>query len=118
TRFWPMSPRSGLGSIAVSERPMSAPLLDRQLSLLEHLTSGAAIFDAGGPAERAPSGIPPALLRLEARFSHEKRMTEIKWVLSRTFEAEGSPSRPILPFFLNSLPASEHQPDRECPPVP
>jgi hypothetical protein len=83
---------------------MSERLLDRQLNLLEHLTSGTAIFGAGGPVDRAPPGIHPGLLHLEARFSHEKRMAKIKWVLSRTFELMGSQRDQIIRDFVESCP--------------
>jgi hypothetical protein len=83
---------------------MSDRLLDRQVSLLEHLTSAAAIFGSGGSIERAPPGIHRGLLHLEARFSHEKRMAKIKWALSRTFEFLGGHQDQIVRDFVESCP--------------
>jgi hypothetical protein len=83
---------------------MSDRLLDRQVSLLAHLTSRAAIFGADGPVNRAPPGIHPGLLHLEARFSHEKRMAKIKWVLPRTFELMGHRRDQIIRDFVESCP--------------
>jgi hypothetical protein len=61
-------------------------LLDRQLRLLEYLTSSGAIF-----GDRSATALDPALremarnrLKLEARFSHEKRMQKIAAVFPRT----------------------------------
>ncbi len=58
---------------------MANRLLDRQVSLITYLTSGAAIFgDDNAPlADPALQGFDPQLLHLEARFSHEKRMEKI-----------------------------------------
>jgi hypothetical protein len=83
---------------------MSDRLLDRQVSLLDHLTNGAAIFGAGGETSGAPPGIHPGLLHLEARFSHEKRMAKVKWVLSRTFELMGRQRDEIIRDFVESCP--------------
>jgi hypothetical protein len=62
-------------------------LLDRQARLLEYLTSGSAIFegDAEVPIDDALRGIDGRLLRLEAQFSHQKRMEKIKSVFPTTF---------------------------------
>jgi hypothetical protein len=62
-------------------------LLDRQARLLDYLTSGSAIFgtDGDAPVDRALHGIDARLLRLEAQFSHQKRMEKIKSVFARTF---------------------------------
>jgi hypothetical protein len=65
---------------------MPRPLLDRQLSLLEYLTSGAAIF-GHGDASLNPTlhGIDRGLLHLVARFSHDKRMEKIVAMFPKTF---------------------------------
>ena len=70
---------------------MAKPLLDRQVSLVTYLTSGAAIFgeDGATPGEQALEGFDLRLLQLEARFSHEKRMEKIAGVFSRTLELLG-----------------------------
>jgi hypothetical protein len=83
---------------------MSDRLLDRQVSLLEHLTSAAAIFGAGSAPELAPPGIDRQLLHLEARFSHQKRMAKIEWALSRTFELMGAKKAEIIRDFVEACP--------------
>jgi hypothetical protein len=62
-------------------------LLDRQARLLDYLTSRGAIFGEGGdaPLDHALRGMDPRLLRLEACFSHEKRMAKIIAVFPKTF---------------------------------
>jgi hypothetical protein len=82
-------------------------LFDRQHSLLVHLTSGATIF--GGrttPVDPALVGIDSVLLRLEARFSHEKRMKKIVGVFPRTFK-----------FMSREWPSVECAFAEACPPV-
>ena len=65
---------------------MPAPLLQRQISLLEYLTSADAIFGEGLPAPLPHlPGFELGPLRLEARFSHEKRMEKIIAAFPRTF---------------------------------
>jgi hypothetical protein len=85
---------------------MANRLLDRQTSLLEHLTSSAAIFDdvAGVSLDRDALGINAGLLRLEARFSHEKRMEKIEWVLPRTLELLGTTKAAIIRDFVEACP--------------
>ena len=70
---------------------MTRRLLDRQLKLLDYLTSGEAIFPGPSGAALTPAlqGIDPELLHLEARFSHEKRMEKIAAVFPLTFELLG-----------------------------
>jgi len=72
---------------------MPARLLERQISLLEHLTSAGAIFGDDAPPARHLQGLDPALLRLEACFSHEKRMEKIVATFRRTFEIMGGEDR-------------------------
>jgi hypothetical protein len=81
-------------------------LLDRQVRLLEHLTSGDAIFGAvrGASTDRARLGIRGDLLHLEARFSHEKRMQKIEWVLTRTLDLLGSDRALIISDFVEACP--------------
>jgi hypothetical protein len=85
---------------------MASRLLDRQVRLLEHLTSGAAIFGAGCAAsiDQAPRGIDCGLLHLEARFSHEKRMAKIEWVLSSTIGLLGSAKPAVIRDFVEACP--------------
>jgi hypothetical protein len=81
-------------------------LLNRQASLLEHLTSGAAIFGDRDDASLDPilQGIDRTLLRLEARFSHEKRMAKILAVFPRTFEILGDRRAAIIRKFAEACP--------------
>jgi hypothetical protein len=85
---------------------MSNRLLDRQVRLLEFLTSGAAIFDDldGACLDRALGGIDCGLLRLEARFSFQKRMVKIAGVFPRTFEMLGGHSDAMMRGFVVSYP--------------
>src|SRR5260370_39915195 len=71
-------------------RPMAKPLLERQVSLIAHLTSGAAIFGGAGGSAPDLEGIDHALLRVGAKFSYAKRMEKIAAVLPKTFELLGS----------------------------
>jgi len=77
---------------------MAKPLLERQVSLIEHLTSGTAI---GGSA---PEGIDRALLWVEARFSYAKRMEKINAVLPKTFELLGSRRDALVCAFIEGCP--------------
>jgi hypothetical protein len=81
-------------------------LLDRQISLLNYLTSGGAIFGdvRGAPVDPALRGIEPALLRLEARFSHEKRMEKIVSIFVKTFELLGTSKASIVREFVETSP--------------
>jgi hypothetical protein len=83
---------------------MAKPLLERQVSLIEHLTSGAAIFGGAGGSAPGLEGIDPALLRVEARFSYAKRMEKITAVLPRTFELLGSSRDAHVRAFVESCP--------------
>ena len=83
---------------------MAKPLLERQVSLIEHLTSGAAIFGGGGGRVADVEGIDHALLRVEAQFSYAKRMEKITAVLPRTFELLGSSRDRHVRAFVESCP--------------
>jgi len=85
---------------------MSDRLLDRQVRLVEHLTSGAGIFGAerGTSADRTGLGIHGGLLHLEARFSHEKRMAKIEWALTTTLDLLGSSRALIVRDFVEACP--------------
>lgn len=85
---------------------MPDQLLDRQLSLLEHLTGGAGIFGAARGLSNAPAlhGLDLGLLHLEARFSHEKRMQKIEWVLTRTLALLAERRGPIVCDFVDAYP--------------
>src|SRR5712671_4814497 len=90
----------------VSGMPMVAQLLDRQISLLEYLTSSGAIFGADSRAfpDRAPQGFDPGLLRLEASFSHEKRMEKIHAVFPHTFRLLGDARTEVIRDFTAAFP--------------
>jgi hypothetical protein len=86
---------------------MTARLFDRQADLLAYLTSSAAIFgDREAPAGAGIAGIDRAVLHLEARFSHQKRMEKIAAVFPRTFELLGSRLDPIVREFVETCPPS------------
>jgi hypothetical protein len=81
-------------------------LLDRQLRLVEYMTSAAAIFgDKGAPSSaHAPPGIERELLDVEARFSYAKRMEKITAILPRTFELLGPGEGQIVRDFVAACP--------------
>jgi hypothetical protein len=81
-------------------------LLDRQSNLLEYLTSGAAIFGQGRVAllDASLHGVDLALLQLEARFSHQKRMEKIAAVFPKTFAILGESLAQIVQEFAETCP--------------
>jgi hypothetical protein len=85
---------------------MANSLLDRQLSLVEYMTSGAAIFGDERQLSliRALHGIDLGLLQAEARFAYAKRIEKIMSVLSKTFELLGSGQEAILREFVVDCP--------------
>jgi hypothetical protein len=85
---------------------MANRLLDRQVSLLEYLTSGTAIFGDNGDTslDRSLHGMDRAMLRLEARFSYRKRMEKIVAVFPRTFELLQGQQDPIVRAFVETCP--------------
>jgi hypothetical protein len=88
---------------------MATRLLDRQIRLLDYLTSGVTIFGEGEDAPLAPAlrGIDRRLLRLEARFSHEKRMEKIIAALPRTFRRLGADRAAIVRAFVEACPPTD-----------
>jgi hypothetical protein len=84
-------------------------LLDRQARLLEYLTSGSTIFGADGdaPVDQALHGIDARLLRLEAQFSHQKRMEKIKSVFPRTFRLLENDCYTMVCEFARACPPAE-----------
>src|SRR5690348_18033625 len=88
---------------------MTERLIDRQLELLDYLTSDAAIFGAADDAgmRGALKGVDPRLLKLEARFSHEKRMEKIAAVFPRTFRMLGDELDSIVHRFVTEAPPRE-----------
>jgi hypothetical protein len=83
---------------------MAQPLLERQVRLVEHLTSSAAIFGRAGGSTAGLEGIDSALLRVEARFSYAKRREKIVAVLPKTFELLASSSDAFVRGFVDSCP--------------
>jgi len=81
-------------------------LLDRQASLLKYLTSGEAIFGDTCSTSRDPilQGFDRALLHIEARFSHEKRMEKIAAVFPKTFALLGDEQDAIVREFVTACP--------------
>src|SRR6266481_7988716 len=94
--------------------PMAKPLLERQVSLIEHLTSGAAIFGGGGGSAPDLEGIDRALLRVEARFSYAKRMEKITAVLPKTFELLGSGDTHVRAFVESCPPTTLSRLENAC----
>jgi hypothetical protein len=86
---------------------MPARLLQRQISLLEYLTSADAIFGEGIDASPVPHlrGFDLAPLRLEACFSHEKRMEKIIAAFPRTFELLGDDQATVVRDFVAACPS-------------
>jgi hypothetical protein len=85
---------------------MTKPLLERQVNLIEHMTSGVAIFSREGDLSRASDveGIDRTLLRIEAQFSYAKRMEKITAVLPRTFALLGRGETAIVREFVEICP--------------
>lgn len=85
---------------------MAIRLLERQVRLLEYLTSSAAIFGDERVAsfDQALQGIDRGLLRLEASFSHEKRMEKIIAVFPKTFAIAGDTQSAIVRLFIETCP--------------
>jgi hypothetical protein len=85
---------------------MARRLLDRQVSLLHYLTSGAAIFGGESGVAREPvlRGIDPGLLKIEARFSHEKRMDKIAAAFPLTFARLGDGREALIRDFVDACP--------------
>jgi hypothetical protein len=86
---------------------MPARLLQRQIALLEYLTSAGAIFGEGRDAPPAPNlqAFDQAQLRLEASFSHEKRMQKIMAAFPRTFDLLGGDHAIVVRDFVAACPS-------------
>lgn len=89
------------------KRSPQASLLQRQIALLDYLTSGTAISKATDDHSLPPllQGTNPALLALEARFSHEKRIEKIAGILPQTFDRLGDARASLLQRFADSCPS-------------
>jgi hypothetical protein len=84
-------------------------LLDRQARLLDYLTSSGAIFGENGDATLDPAlqGMDTRLLRLEARFSHEKRMEKINPVFPKTCRLLGTELAGVVQEFVKAWPPTD-----------
>jgi hypothetical protein len=79
--------------------------LDLQTSLLEYLTSAAAIFgDRPVSPDHDLHGVDIGRLRLEARFSFDKRLAKISSVFPRTFAIFTGDWAPVLREFAGAEP--------------
>jgi hypothetical protein len=83
---------------------VALPLLDRQAELVDYLTSSATVFGEDGGLVRAPDGFDLGLLRLEAWFSHEKRLEKIRAVFAKTFEILGTATGQLVRAFTEACP--------------
>jgi hypothetical protein len=83
------------------------PLLERQVSLIHYLTSGRAIFGEQGPRDPHLIGVNETLLRMEARFSYEKRIEKIAAVFPRTFELLGTDKDALVREFVDACPPAD-----------
>jgi hypothetical protein len=85
---------------------MAKSLLERQTSLVEFVTSGAAIFGKPGdlPVAADLQGIDRALLSVEAQSFHAKRIQKIMAVLPRTFALLGDFKERIIHEFAQRCP--------------
>jgi hypothetical protein len=84
---------------------MARRLLDRQASLIEHLTSGATIFgDRSGAIAPALRQMARGPLRLEARFSFDKRMEKITAAFPRTFRLLEDQREEFMRKFADACP--------------
>src|SRR5262249_13175750 len=107
TKSWTTFGASAPGlQVNMARMSMVARLLDRQISLLEYLTSSGAIFGADGAAcpDQALHGFDHGLLRLEACFSHEKRMEKIQAVFPLTFRLLADARAEIVRDFTEACP--------------
>ena len=86
---------------------MPPRLLQRQINLLEYLTGAGAIFGDGIDAPSLPhlQGFDLVPLRLEACFSHEKRMEKIIATFPRTFELLGGDKATLVRDFVAACPS-------------
>lgn len=87
---------------------MTKRLLDRQASLLDYLSSAAAMFGdrADAPADPALHAFDRGVLRLQARFICNKRIEKIVTVFPRTLQIMGPGQRSILREFVEAGPST------------
>src|ERR1700722_683741 len=110
TKSWTMWPASGREPPAdIPRAPMTTRLLDRQVRLLEYLTSSGAIFgdETDAALDQSLQGIDRRMLHLEARFSQEKRMEKIIAVFPKTFRLLGADRVAIVRKFVEAWPPTD-----------
>ena len=85
---------------------MTGRLLDRQVRLIEYLTSGGAIFGSkrNGPLDPSLQGINRSRLDIEARFSFEKRMEKIAAVFPLTLGLLDAHKEAVMGEFVDACP--------------
>lgn len=83
---------------------MTKRLLERQISLLDHLTNVATIFGDKVDTPWLHQGIDGGLLHLEARFCYEKRMGKIVAIFPRTLEILDEDRDAIFRQFVEMYP--------------
>ena len=79
-------------------------LLQRQADLLRHLTSADVIYGDAAERDVALPGLDLAMLRLEAVFSHEKRIEKVTAVYPRTLKLLGDRRAAIIRAFTTACP--------------
>ena len=100
---------------------MASRLLVRQISLLEYLSSAAAIFgdQSKAPVDRALQGIDPAALRLQARFACNKRFERSCCCFpAHAWRFSANDRTLILREFVEAHPADKQEHSRECARIP
>jgi hypothetical protein len=87
-----------------SDPAMADRLLDRQVTLIDYLTSAPVLFgdDNDVPAKPALNGIDLGLLRLEARFCCNRRLKKIVAAFPRTFQILGADQSFMLRAFAET----------------
>jgi hypothetical protein len=83
---------------------MSKRLLNRQISLLDHLASSAVIFGDKVDTPAVLQGIDSGLMQLEARFCYDKRIGKIAFILPRTFQLLDRRAGAICREFVDKYP--------------
>jgi hypothetical protein len=84
-------------------------LIERQVSLLAHLTSADTIFGDDGGVIREPAlrGMPAGRLKLVAESSSGKRMAKVRSLLSRTFFYLGDGAHDLVREFVDAHPPDD-----------
>ena len=81
-------------------------LLDRQVSLLRHLTDPRVFFREveGAPGDPDLKGLDAHRMRLAAQMSFNKRMAKIESMFPKTIQLLGDDVRPIVRAFADGYP--------------